>query len=69
MIPDPTIDAIRRVRHEISRDAGHDLRKLKETFAKLEAQFERPVVDYGGHRTIQVTNEVNAVDIELLSGR
>ena len=68
MIPDPTIDAVRRVRHEISRDAGHDLRKLKEAFAKLEAQFERPAVDYGGHRTIQVTDEVNQVNVELLPG-
>jgi len=51
MTPDPTIDEIRRVRHEISRESGHDIRRLKETFATLEAQFERSPVDHGIRRT------------------
>ena len=50
MTPDPTIDAIRRVRHEISQEVGHDFHRLKSTFAALEAQFKRPPVDYGGQR-------------------
>ena len=51
MTPDPTIDEIRRVRHVISRESGHDIRMLKETFATLEAQFERPPIDHGARRT------------------
>ena len=50
MTPDPTIDALRRVRHEISQEVGHDAHQLKATFAILEAQFTRPPVDYGGQR-------------------
>jgi len=49
--PDPTIDEIRRVRHEIFRETGHDLHKLKETYAALEPQFKRPPIDFGGRRT------------------
>jgi hypothetical protein len=52
---DPAIDEIRRIRHEISREAGHDLRNLKRTFAMLETQFQRPSVDFGGRRTIPLT--------------
>ncbi|MFN0197796.1 MAG: hypothetical protein ACKVT0_13710 [Planctomycetaceae bacterium] len=50
MTNDPTIDEIRRIRHEISRDAGHDLHRLKKTFELLESQFARPPVDHGGRR-------------------
>lgn len=53
MIPDPTIDEVRRVRHEISRESGHDLRRMKTAFTALEAQFARPPVDYSGRRTIR----------------
>lgn len=51
MTTDPVIDDIRRVRHEISLAVGHDLHKLKDTFAQLEAQFARPPLDYGKERT------------------
>jgi hypothetical protein len=50
MTTDPVIDEIRRVRHQISLAAGHDLRRLKETFTQLEAQFDRPALDYGKER-------------------
>lgn len=53
MMPDPVIDEIRRVRHEISRESGHDLRRMKETFAAIEAQFARPPVDRGGRRNTE----------------
>ena len=49
MIPDLAIDEIRRIRHEISREAGHDLRQMKSLFSALESQFSRPplVLDRG----------------------
>lgn len=55
MTPDPTIDEVRRVRHEISRESGHDLRRMKKAFTALEAQFARPPVDHSGRRIIQCT--------------
>ena len=51
MIPDPAIDEIRRIRHDISREAGHDLRQLKSLFSTLEAQFARPPIVHNGERT------------------
>ena len=69
MINDPAIAEIRRIRHEISREAGHDLRNLKKTFALLETQFERPSVDYGGRRAIRCTEAAkqaaSAMDSQL----
>jgi len=42
MKPDPTIDAIREVRHQISESANHDVRKLVEHYRKLqERHLER----------------------------
>ena len=55
MANDPAIDEIRRIRHEISREAGHNLRRLKKTFELLESQFARPPVDHGGRRTARCT--------------
>ncbi len=36
MKPDPTIDAIREVRHQISASVGHDAQKLMEHYRKLQ---------------------------------
>jgi hypothetical protein len=38
MKPDPTIDSIREVRHQISVSVGHDARKLVEHYRKLQAR-------------------------------
>ena len=35
---DPTIDEIRRVRHEISREVDHDPKRLVEYYRRLEKQ-------------------------------
>ena len=65
MTNDPTIDEIRRIRHEISREVGHDLHRLKTTFELLERQFERSPVDYGGRRTIKaLTSRVRTDGVE-----
>lgn len=36
MKSDPTIDAIREVRHQISESFNHDVRKLVEHYRKLQ---------------------------------
>ena len=36
MKTDPTIDAIREVRHQISASVGHDARKFVEHYRKLQ---------------------------------
>ena len=51
MIPDPAIDEIRRIRHDISREAGHDLRQMKSLFSALESQFSRPPLVLDRERT------------------
>ena len=44
MKPDPVIDEIRRIRHEISAEHGHDPRKLVEHYVKLQEQYEDRLV-------------------------
>ena len=36
---EPGLEAIRRVRHEISAEIGHDPKKLLEYYRKLEADY------------------------------
>jgi len=36
---DYEIDEIRRIRHEISEEHGHDLRKIAEHYRKLETEL------------------------------
>lgn len=36
---DPGLEEIRRVRHEISAEVGHDQRKLLEYYRQLEAEY------------------------------
>lgn len=43
-LPDPIIDEIRRVRHEISREVGHDMRKLLPRLRELEAKFSGRII-------------------------
>lgn len=40
MKPDPTIDAIREVRHRISASVGHDPRKLVEHYRRLQERHK-----------------------------
>lgn len=44
MKPDPTIDAIREVRHRISASVGHDARKLVEHYRLLQERHQDRVV-------------------------
>ena len=69
MTNDPAIDEIRRIRHAISREAGHDMHRLKKTFERLESQFDRPAVDYGRRRTSRCTGtgKLGKLPVENLS--
>lgn len=44
MTADPAIDAIRKVRHQISASVGHDPRKLVEHYRKLQERHRDRVV-------------------------
>jgi len=39
MKPDPTIDAIRKARHEISASVDHDPRKLLEYYRRRQERY------------------------------
>ena len=44
MKPDPTIDAIREVRHQISESFNHDIRKLVEHYRRLQERHPERVL-------------------------
>ncbi len=58
---DPHIEEIRRVRHLVSGEVGHDMHKLKTLFTELEGRFSRPSVDYGARRTSESTGAADNV--------
>jgi hypothetical protein len=47
MMPDPTIDAIRQVRHRISESVGHDAQKLVEHYRKLQQRHSERLISRG----------------------
>lgn len=47
MKPDPTIDAIREVRHRISASVDHDPRKLVEHYRRLQVRHSDRLVCRG----------------------
>jgi hypothetical protein len=50
---DPALEAVRRVRHEISEEMGHDPRRLLEYYRRLEAEYAERLV----HSTEGTTRE------------
>lgn len=46
MKPDPPIDEIRRIRHEISAEYGHDPRRLLEFYASIQDRLRSRLVDH-----------------------
>lgn len=44
MQPDPTIERIRRIRHEISEECNHDPKKLIEYYRKYQQKFSGRLV-------------------------
>jgi len=47
MTPDPTIDAIREMRHRISASVGHDAQKLVEHYRQLQQRLSERLVSRG----------------------
>ena len=39
MKPDPTVERIRRIRHEISEECGHDPKKIVGHYMKYQQRF------------------------------
>jgi hypothetical protein len=50
MMPDPTIDAIREVRHRISVSVGHDAQKLVEHYRKLQQRHSERLISRGAEQ-------------------
>lgn len=46
MKEDPTIDAIRKVRHEISAAFGHDPRKLVAYYRQFQEQYRERLISH-----------------------
>jgi hypothetical protein len=44
-VADPTLDRIRRVRHEISEACGHDPNRLVQYYIKLQERHRNRLVD------------------------
>ena len=51
MKPDPTIDAIREVRHQISESVNHDVRKLVEHYRKLQERHPERILSRSVEKT------------------
>ncbi len=47
MTKEPLLDEIRKVRHEISQQIGHDPRKIVEYYAKLQLEHKDRLVKVG----------------------
>lgn len=43
----PILDEIRRVRHEMSAEIGHDPRRIVDYYAELSAKYSDRLVNYG----------------------
>ncbi|MGD9854627.1 MAG: hypothetical protein AB7U20_06710 [Planctomycetaceae bacterium] len=58
MKPDPPIDEIRAIRHQISAEHGHDPRRLVEHYRKLQEKYKDRLISPG--REEPPANEVSA---------
>jgi len=55
MKPDPIIDEIRRVRHELSAEIGHDPRRLREFYAAIQDECGDRLLDRAEARKAKQT--------------
>ena len=46
MKPDPTIERIRQIRHQISEECGHDPQQLVEYYMKYQQQYADRLVAF-----------------------
>lgn len=54
MKPDPTIEAIREVRHQISASVDHDARKLVEHYRTLQQRHPERVCSPSANKSEQL---------------
>jgi hypothetical protein len=47
----PILEEIRRVRHEMSAEWGHDPQRIVEYFANLQREFQGQIVNFGAQET------------------
>jgi hypothetical protein len=47
MRPDPTVDEVRRIRHEMSAEYGHDPRRILKYFAAIQDRLKDRLVNLG----------------------
>ncbi len=59
MRADPVIDEIRRVRHAMSAEIGHDPQKLLDYYAELQNRCQDRLVDFGGESEQDQTGTSN----------
>jgi len=52
----PILQEIRRVRHEMSAEWGHDPRRMVEYFAELQKEFKGRIVNFGASETTILKN-------------
>ncbi len=48
----PILEEIRRVRHEMSAEWGHDPRRMLEYFGSIQKEFPGKVVNFGAQETV-----------------
>ena len=58
----PILDEIRRVRHEMSAEIGHDPRRILAYYAALSARCRDRLVNYGSGLEQGHTKECHAAD-------
>lgn len=51
MQPDPTVERIRQIRHEISKQCDHDPKKLVEYYKKYQTKFSERLIKNPGIRS------------------
>ena len=47
----PILEEIRRVRHEMSAEWGHDRQRIVEYFAKLQQEIQGRIINFGAQET------------------
>ena len=56
----PILEEIRRVRHEISAQIGHDPRRIVEYYAELQRTVSARTVNLSGEHPVETTTGITA---------
>jgi hypothetical protein len=66
MTPDPPIDEIRRIRHEISANCAHDAKRLVAYYQHLQKSYASKIVNLGASETV-ILNSLPTVNENISS--